>query len=254
MILSVKNLSIAYSKKNVVNDVNFDLEGGKILSIVGESGSGKSTILKAVSGLLGRNGKISGGQVIFNGKDITNIADDERRKILGESMAMIFQNATASFCPIRTIGEQIYESVKEHKNWSESEFRKRAAVIMESINLEKAALDEYPFRLSGGMGQRAGILSAMILEPKLLLADEPTSALDTITQVSVVKELLKLKNEQKISILLVTHHMGVAWYMADYVMIMKSGKVVEFGTKEEIFNSPKEKYTQELIEAVPKLR
>ena len=250
MILSVKNLAVDYGKTNVVRNINFDLERGKILAIVGESGSGKSTVLKAISGLLGRAGKISAGQVIFDGRDITEIDDEERRKISGESIAMIFQNATASFCPIRKIGEQIYESVREHKDRSESEFIERAKVFMKNIDLDESILQEYPFRLSGGMGQRAGILAAMMLEPKLLLADEPTSALDTITQVGVVKELLKLRERQKISILIVTHHPGVARYISDYVLIMKDGNPVEFGTKDQIFDSPREEYTRELTEAV----
>ena len=248
-ILSVKNLSVNYGEKNVVQNVNFSLDDGKILAIVGESGSGKSTILKAVSGLFGSDGSVSGGEIFFDGKNITHISEGERKKILGESMAMIFQNATASFCPIRKIGEQIFEGVQAHKNWTKEEFISRAKFIMKNINLDENVLNEFPFRLSCGMGQRAGILAAMILEPKLLLADEPTSALDAITQVSVVKELLKLRAEKKISILLVTHHMGVAKFISDFVLIMKDGKVVEFGTKEKIFSSPKENYTKELIAA-----
>ena len=251
-ILSVKNLSIAYNNKTVVQNVNFELNHGEILAIVGESGSGKSTILKAVNGLLGSAGKISAGQILFNGREIANIDTEERRKLSGEAIAMIFQNAGASFCPIRTIGEQIYESVQSHKNWTHTEFVERATNIMRSINLDESVLNEYPFRLSGGMGQRAGILAAMILEPHLLLADEPTSALDTVTQVSVVKELLKLRQQKNLSILIVTHHMGVAYYMADKVLIMRQGQAVELGTKQQIFKSPREKYTQELIKAVPK--
>ena len=176
MILSVRNLSVNYNEKTVVHNVNFELNRGEILAIAGESGSGKSTILKAVNGLLGSAGKISNGQIIFNGREITNIDKEERRKLSGETIAMIFQNSGASFCPIRTIGEQIYESVQSHKNWNYSEFVERAANIMQNINLDESVLNEYPFRLSGGMGQRVGILAAMILEPHLLLADEPTSA------------------------------------------------------------------------------
>ena len=123
---------------------------------------------------------------------------------------------------------------------------------MRNINLDESVLNEYPFRLSGGMGQRAGILAAMILEPHLLLADEPTSALDTVTQVSVVKELLKLRQQKNLSMVIVTHHMGVAYYMADKVLIMRQGQAVELVTKQQIFESPKEIYTQELIKAVPK--
>lgn len=250
MILSVNNLSIEYNKKIVVKDINFDLPNGKILAIVGESGSGKSTILKAIAGLLPSSAKISSGEIFYNVNNITFLDEKERRKLAGSSIAMIFQNATDSFCPIRKVGEQIYEAVKEHKKCSYDEFLENAKIIMKKINLDESVLNQYPFKLSGGMGQRVGILSAMILNPKLLLADEPTSALDIVTQLSVVEELLNLRKENNLSIVIVTHHLGVAYYMADYILVMKNGSQIEFGTKEEIFYSPKKDYTRELIEAV----
>ena len=247
-MLQVENLCIAYGEKEIVHGVNFSVARGEILVIVGESGSGKSTILKSVAGILS-GGKITGGQIIFSGKNITNLNSDERRKISGAEIGFIFQNATASFCPIRKIGEQIFESVQAHKNWNYEEFLNRAKVIMQNINLEETALEKYPFQLSGGMGQRAGILAAMILEPKILLADEPTSALDPETQASVVEEFLKLRESYGVSIVMVTHNLEVAKYMADKILILRDGKMVEFGTAEKIFNSPIENYTKELINA-----
>lgn len=252
-ILSVENLTVAYGKKKILHDVSFSVRRGEILIIAGESGSGKSTLLKAIDGLLGVGGAILDGQIFFDGREITNLPDGDRRKISGESIGMIFQNAGASFCPIRKVGEQIFESVREHKNWSRQEFLSRAKIIMKNINLEESSLEEFPFRLSGGMSQRAGILAATILEPKLLLADEPTGSLDAITQVGVAEELLKLRKLRGISIVMVTHHMGAAWYLADKILIMRNGRQVEFGTREQIFNSPKEIYTQELIRAVPRI-
>ena len=249
MILAVEDLVIAYGKKRVVHGVNFSIKRGEILVIAGESGSGKSTILKAIGGLLGKGGAIIDGQIFFDGKEITNLPDGERRKISGDLIGMIFQNAGASFCPIRTIGTQIFESVRAHRDWSFKEFRTRAEDFMQKINLAPEILEEYPFRLSGGMAQRAGILAATILEPKLLLADEPTSALDVVTQVGVVKELLKLRERQKISIVLVTHDLRIAKRMADKILIMRHGAAIEFGTREQIFNAPQEIYTQELIKA-----
>ena len=251
MILTVEDLSVAYGGKIIVSGINFSVKRGEILIIAGESGSGKSTILKAINGLLGKGGAIIDGQIFFDGQEITILSDGQRRKISGDKIGMIFQNA--SFCPIRTIGEQIFESVRAHRNWDKKDFRTRAEELMQKINLAPEVLEEYPFRLSGGMAQRAGILAATILEPKLLLADEPTSALDAVTQISVVKELLKLRERQKISIVMVTHHMGVAWRMADKILVMKKGAAVEYGTREQIFNAPKEIYTQELIRAVPRL-
>lgn len=248
-LLAVEDLSVAYGGKRVVRGVNFTVERGEILIIAGESGSGKSTVLKAIGGLLGRSGAIVDGQIFFDGRNITYFPDGERRKISGDSIGMIFQNAGASFCPIRTIGDQIFEAVRAHRDWDKKFFRERATEFMLKINLDPATLDEYPFRLSGGMAQRAGILAATILEPKLLLADEPTSALDAVTQVEVVKELLNLRGRLKISIVLVTHDLRVARRMADKILIMRRGEPVEFGTREQIFSEPQKLYTRELIGA-----
>lgn len=222
MILSIKNLSVSYGVQTVVENISFDLERGEILAIVGESGSGKSTVLKAINGLLDRNGRISGGSITFDGRDITALDDRQRRQLAGSSIATIFQNPVASFCPIRTVGDQIYEAVRAHTDWSRAQFTLRAEALMSKINLPSRVLDEYPFRLSGGMAQRAGILAAIILEPKLLLADEPTSALDTVTQADVVKELLNLRRRFGLSIVLVTHHPGVANFIADKILVVQN--------------------------------
>lgn len=248
-ILTIKNLVVAYGNKEILRGVNFSVKRGEILIIAGESGSGKSTILKAIGGLLGKGGAIINGQIFFDGKDITILPDDKRRKLSGDAIGFIFQNAGASFCPIRTIGDQIFESVCAHRDWDKKFFRERATDIMHKINLAPEVLDEYPFRLSGGMAQRAGILAATILEPKLLLADEPTSALDIVTQVGVVKELLNLRGRLGISIILVTHDLRIARRMADKVLIMRHGTPVEYGTREQIFSEPREIYTQELLRA-----
>lgn len=249
MILRVEDLVVAYGKKRIVHDVSFTLERGEILVIAGESGSGKSTILKAIGGLLGKGGAIIDGQIFFGEREITVLSAGERRRLSGDAIGFIFQNAGASFCPIRTIGEQVFESVQAHRDWTRQEFRERASELMEKINLPPSTLNEYPFRLSGGMAQRAGILAATILEPKLLLADEPTSALDVVTQVGVVKELLNLRGRLGVSIVLVTHDLRIARRMADKVLIMRHGAAVEFGAREQIFNEPRELYTRELIEA-----
>ena len=215
-MLQVKNLCISYGEKEILRNINFSVAQGKIFVIVGKSGLGKSTILKAIAGILGA-GKITGGQIFFNSKEITHLQGEERRKIAGAGIGYIFQNATASFCPVRTIGAQIYESVQAHKNWSREEFISRAKNIIQNINLEEKILYEYPFKLSGGMGQRAGILAAMILEPKILLADEPTNALDPETQASVIEEFLKLRERYGVSIVMVTHNLKVANYIADEI-------------------------------------
>ncbi len=248
-LLTVEDLVVAYGRKRIVHGVSFTVGHGEILIIAGESGSGKSTILKAIGGLLGKGGAIVDGQIFFDGREITNLSEGQRRRLSGDAIGFIFQNAGASFCPIRTIGDQIFESVRAHRDWSREDFRSRAEAVMEKINLKPSTLDEYPFRLSGGMAQRAGILAATLLEPKLLLADEPTSALDVVTQMGVVEELLNLRGRLGISIVLVTHDLRIARRMADKILIMRQGTTVEFGTREQIFNKPQEAYTQELIEA-----
>ncbi len=247
-LLLVEDLVVAYGETKILRGVSFTVGRGEILIIAGESGSGKSTILKAIGGLLGKGAAV-GGKIFFDGRDITHLTDGERREISGETIGMIFQNAGASFCPIRTIGDQIFESVRAHRNWDRKFFRDCATDFMRKINLDSAALDEYPFRLSGGMAQRAGILAATILEPTLLLADEPTSALDAVTQVGVVRELLNLRGRLEISIVLVTHDLKVARRMADKILILRRGEPVEFGTREQIFRTPRQPYTRELIKA-----
>ena len=250
-LLAVRNLTVSYGEKQAVRGVNFCLHRGEILVLAGESGSGKSTILRAVMGIL--DAGFCAGEILWEGMDVLRLAKDERRNLAGEEIAMVFQNAGASFCPVRTIGSQLYESVCAHRAWSYDEFRERAEALMVQMQLPRAVLDEYPFRLSGGMAQRAGIAAAMLLQPKLILADEPTSALDALTQVRVAKELMALRRRTGVAMLLVTHHMGLAYYMADRILVLRRGETVEQGAREEIFRHPKEAYTKELIAAVPRL-
>ena len=215
-ILTVKNLRVCYGVKEIVSGVNFSVRRGEIFVIVGKSGGGKSTVLKAVAGLLPSVATVD-GEIFFGDKNITQLSTGERRKLAGAEIAMIFQNAGASFCPIRTIGEQIFEAVTAHRACTWREFLTGAKNLMTKINLDENVLDEYPFKLSGGMAQRAGILAAMILEPKLILADEPTSALDVVTQAGVVNELMKLRKNFGVSIIMVTHNLKVAEFMADEI-------------------------------------
>lgn len=250
-LLAVRNLTVSYGEKQAVRGVNFCLHRGEILVLAGESGSGKSTILRAVMGIL--DAGFCAGEILWEGTDVLQLAKDARRKLAGEEIAMVFQNAGASFCPVRTIGSQLYESVCAHRAWSYDEFRERAEALMVQMQLPRMVLDGYPFRLSGGMAQRAGIAAAMLLQPELILADEPTSALDALTQVRVAKELMALRRRTGVAMLLVTHHMGLAYYMADRILVLRRGETVEQGAREEIFRHPKEAYTKELIAAVPRL-
>ena len=190
-ILSYDSVEISFDGKAVVHDVSFSLHPGEILGIVGESGSGKSTLLKAAMGLLGKSGMVTRGDIWFQEKDIPDLSRGEMQKICGEKIGMIFQDAGASLCPIRTIGEQIYESVTAHKKMSREQAKEKALGLFEKLKFQdgERIWNSYPFELSGGMNQRVGICTAMMQNPPLLLADEPTSALDVATERTILRNL-----------------------------------------------------------------
>ena len=236
--------------------VDFTVDEGEILGIVGESGSGKSTLIKAAMGLLGETGLVTRGDIWYKGKNLPDLSPADLRKLNGPELGMIFQYAGSSFCPIRTVGAQLYESMTEHENLTKEAFRVRATELLEKIGFENAQriLDSYPFELSGGMQQRVGIAVAMLLNPSVLLADEPTSALDVSVQKQVVEEMLLVRKTFGTSIVLVTHNIGIIGAMADKVMVMKNGEMVEYGETQQVLNYPKEAYTRLLMSAVPKLK
>ena len=255
-ILKYEQVDISYSGVKVIKDVSFTVDEGEILGIVGESGSGKSTLIKAAMGLLGNTGLVTRGDIWYKGKNLPDLSAGEIRKLNGPELGMIFQYAGSSFCPIRTVGSQLYESMTEHESVSKAEFRRRASELLEKIGFENAQriLDSYPFELSGGMQQRVGIAAAMLLNPSVLLADEPTSALDVSVQKQVVEEMLLVRRTFGTSIVLVTHNIGVIGAMADKVLVMKDGEMVEYGETQQVLNDPKEAYTRTLMSAVPRLR
>jgi len=255
-ILRYEHVDISYNGVKVIKDVSFTVGEGEILGIVGESGSGKSTIIKAAMGLLGETGLVTRGDIWYKGKNLPDLSAAELRKLNGPELGMIFQYAGSSFCPIRTVGAQLYESMTEHESLSKEAFRVRATELLEKIGFENARriLDSYPFELSGGMQQRVGIAAAMLLTPSVLLADEPTSALDVSVQKQVVEEMLLVRRTFGTSIVLVTHNIGVIGAMADKVLVMKNGEMVEYGETQQVLNNPKEDYTRLLMSAVPKLK
>ena len=255
-ILKYEQVDISYNGVKVIKDVSFTVDEGEILGIVGESGSGKSTLIKAAMGLLGNTGLVTRGDIWYKGKNLPDLSAGEIRKLNGPELGMIFQYAGSSFCPIRTVGAQLYESMTEHESVSKAEFRRRASELLEKIGFENAQriLDSYPFELSGGMQQRVGITAAMLLNPSVLLADEPTSALDVSVQKQVVEEILLVRRTFGTSIVLVTHNIGVIGAMADKVLVMKDGEMVEYGETQQVLNDPKEAYTRTLMSAVPRLR
>ena len=245
-ILTYDSVEISFDGEAVVHDVSFSLTPGEILGLVGESGSGKSTLIKAAMGLLGSGGLVTRGDICYMGQNILDISEKEKRKIRGAGIGMIFQDAGASLCPIRTIGDQIYESMRAHKKVSRNEAKDRAMEFFEKLN--------YPFELSGGMNQRAGIAISMLMNPPILLADEPTSALDVSVQRQVVREMLKLRELFGTAIIIVTHDIGVVRAMADTVLVLKNGKMVEYGEAKKVLNHPQDPYTKKLLAAVPRLK
>ena len=255
-LLQYRNVKIAFRGRTVIDDVSFALHPGEILGIVGESGSGKSTLLKAAMGLLGSGGKITFGDIFFQGKNIPNLRENELRLIRGAGIGMIFQDAGASLCPVRRVGKQIYESMAAHEKISREQARKKALELFEKLRFpdSRRIWDSYPFELSGGMNQRVGIAAAMLMEPRVLLADEPASALDAAVQKQTIEEMLRLRDMFGTAMIVVTHDMGVASAMADTVLVLKEGRIMEYGRAMQVLRSPKNEYTRNLLTAVYRLR
>ncbi len=255
-IIRYEHVDISYKGELAVHDASFSVEEGEILGIVGESGSGKSTLIKAAMGLLGRDGLVTRGDIWYQGLDLPDLKPKEMRKICGPEIGMIFQMAGSSFCPIRTVRAQLYEIVKEHEKITIQEFEMRAEELFQKFGFEdpKRILDSYPFELSGGMQQRVGIVAAMLLNPKILMADEPTSALDVSVQKQVVDEMCMIREKFGTTILLVTHNLGVIRAMADKVLVLENGEVREYGKTKEVLENPQSEYTKKLLSAVLELR
>lgn len=255
-LLEYEHVEISFGGIPVVRDVSFSLQSGEILGLVGESGSGKSTLIKAAMGLLGGNGLVTRGDIWFEGKNLPDLPEKEMRKIRGAKIGMIFQDAGRSLCPIRTVGEQIFESMSAHEKISRAEAREKALDLFEKLHFKNPGRvwASFPFELSGGMNQRAGIAIAMLMNPSVLLADEPTSALDVFVQKQVVLEMLELRELFQMSIILVTHDIGVVSAMADRILVLKDGRAVEYGDAGQILSDPQKDYTKKLLAAVPRLR
>lgn len=255
-LLTYQSVEVSFNGRAVTHDVSFALHAGEILGIVGESGSGKSTLLKAAMGLLDGGGLVTKGDIWYKGRDLPDLPEKELRKICGAEIGMIFQDAGASLCPIRTIGDQIVESLSAHRTVTRPQARDRALALFEKLQFPdgQRIWRSYPFELSGGMNQRVGIAMAMLMKPPVLLADEPTSALDVVVQKQVVEEMLRLRALFGTAMILVTHDIGVASAMADTVLVLKEGRVVEYGPARQVLREPQAAYTRKLLAAVPKLR
>lgn len=255
-LLRYNHVDISYLGQPVIRDVSFSLHSGEILGIVGESGSGKSTLIKAAMGLLGSEGRVTGGSIRYQGRNLLELPPKEMRALCGSELGYIFQNAGSSFCPIRTVGAQLYETMKEHEKISRKDFEAQALELLGKLGFAdgKRILDSYPFELSGGMQQRIGIAAAMLLNPSVLFADEPTSALDVTIQKQVVEEMLMVRETFGTAIVLVTHNLGVIGAMADRVLVLENGRCVECGSTRQVLSQPCADYTKALLAAVPRLR
>ena len=255
-MLEIKDLTIQYGENNTaVENFSLTMRKGEIISIVGESGSGKSTVLRSIIGGLLGQGKIISGDIIFNGKSLLNLSNNEWRELRGTVSAMISQDCGATLNPIRKIGSQYIEYINAHTNLNKTEAENKALSMLEKVRLPevKNIMNSYPYELSGGMKQRVGIAMALTFQPELVLADEPTSALDVTTQAQIVKQMMELRDEFNTGIIIVTHNMGVAAYMADKIVVMQNGVVVDSGTREEVINNPKSDYTKKLLKAIPEM-
>ena len=254
MLLEVKKLDISYGSRRTVEDVNLELERGEILSIVGESGSGKTTVIRAIMGCLPGAGRVSGGDIFYDGRSLLENTPEQWREMRGTAMSMIFQDSGSILNPIRTIGSQFCDYIRAHapeKNAADA--KKLAEEMLARMFLPNVenVMRSFPFELSGGMRQRVGIAMAMTFSPRLLLADEPTSALDVTTQAQIIRQIVDVRNEYNAAVIIVTHNLGVASYMSNKIIVMKGGRVVESGPREQVLFRPRDEYTKTLLAAVP---
>ena len=257
MLLEVKSLCTEFPVKRgvvrAVDDVSFEVSEGEILAIVGESGSGKSVTSLSIMGLLAEPGHVAGGEMTFDGKDLVHLSEKEYREMRGNDMAMIFQEPMTSLNPVYRIGDQIVEAIRTHEKVSKKEALTRAIDLLRKVGIPspEARVRDYPHQMSGGMRQRVMIAMALACNPKLLIADEPTTALDVTIQAQILDLLRNLKDQINSSIMFITHDLGVIAEMADYVVVMYAGRIVEQGTAEEIFAHPAHPYTIGLMASKP---
>ena len=257
-LIEVKNLKTFFKTEagivKAVNDVSFKVKKGETVGVVGESGCGKSITAMSIMGLVSKDtGFNDGGQILFENKDLLKATDAEMRSIRGKDIAMIFQEPMSSLNPTFTIGFQVMEPLILHEGLDKKTARKRAIGLLEEVGIPRAneIVDCYPHELSGGMRQRVMIAMGLACKPKLLIADEPTTALDVTIQAQILDLMRKIKSDLNTSILLITHDLGVVAEMADYVVVMYAGKVVEEGGVMEIFKNPSHPYTKGLLKSKP---
>ncbi len=259
-LLEVNNLQVSFEtyagEVQAVRGVTFDLRKGETLAIVGESGSGKSVTSKALMGLIPTPpGHIKGGEILFDGKDLTKLTDKQMQHVRGKEIAMIFQDPMTSLNPTMTVGKQIMEGLIKHQKISTANAKSRTIELLELVGISNPdiRMKQYPHQFSGGMRQRVVIAIALACNPKLLIADEPTTALDVTMQAQILELMKKIQESMESSIIFITHDLGVVANVADRVAVMYAGKIVEIGTVDDIFYNPKHPYTWGLLTSMPSL-
>jgi len=260
MLLEVRDLHVEFHTREgvakAVNGVDYSVAEGETLAVLGESGSGKSVTAQAVMGILDMPpGKITGGEILFRGQDLLKLKPEERRKIRGQEMAMIFQDALSSLNPVLTVGQQLGEMFVVHRGMSRKDARAKSVELMDRVRIPaaKERVGNYPHQFSGGMRQRIMIAMAMALEPSLIIADEPTTALDVTVQAQVMDLLAELQRELNMGLILITHDLGVVADVADKIAVMYAGRIVETSPVHEIYKAPAHPYTKGLLQSIPRL-
>ena len=260
VILKVDNLRINFRAYGglvqAVRGISYELHRGETLAIVGESGSGKSVSIKAVMGILPNNAIIEEGEIWYNGEDLTQVDEEEFHRIRGKRIGLIFQDPLSALNPIMKIGHQITEVLRINEKMPKDQAKKRAIELMDIVGIPDAErrFEQYPFEFSGGMRQRIVIAIALAGNPEILICDEPTTALDVTVQAKILEQINKIKAEQNLSVIFITHDLGVVANMADRVNVMYAGKVVETGSAEEVFFQPAHPYTWALLSSMPDLQ
>lgn len=260
VILKVNDLRINFraygGMVQAVRGVDFELRRGETLAIVGESGSGKSVSIKAILGILSNNAIIESGEILYDGKDLTKVNEEDFHKIRGKRIGLIFQDPLSALNPIVRIGKQITEVLQLNQKMGRKEAKEKAIELMTTVGIPnpEARFTQYPFQFSGGMRQRIVIAIALAGDPEILICDEPTTALDVTVQAKILEEINRIKEERNLSVIFITHDLGVVANMADRVNVMYAGKIVETGTSEEIFFKPAHPYTWALLSSIPDMQ
>ena len=257
-ILEVKNLNMSYKTLDgdveAVKDVSFTVKEGESFGIVGESGCGKTSVAMSLLQLQADNGKITKGEIIFDGVDIVSLSESQLRKVRWNGISIVFQGAMNSWNPVIKIGEQIREAMREHyPDKTKEENTKKITELFDIVGLDSSIIDRFPHELSGGMKQRAVIALALSCDPKLIIADEPTTALDVVIQDQILKEIRKVQDVLGLSLIYISHDIAVIAEMTDNMAVMYAGSIVEMGKTKKVFSNPKHAYTRMLLESTPSI-